>query len=784
MFPPKMESNPVARAESVIVGDRWRISVLAEGLLRLEWSDDGRFEDRASSFALNRELDVPAFEVVQTEAYVEVITDRVHLTYDRGPFTTSGLHAQVRGNVSSYHSVWRFGLPVEGNLGGTARTLDQADGRVPLEPGVLSRNGIAVIDDSRSMVFEDDGWPAGRDGSRLDLYLFAYGRAYQEAIRALYALSGSTPLLPRYALGNWWSRYHRYTAENYLALMDRFAAEGIGLSVAVIDMDWHLVDVDPQYGSGWTGYTWNRDLFPDPEHFLAELHRRGLRTTLNVHPADGVRAFEDGYGHVAKALGRDPESKDTIPFDVTDPGFMAVYFDVLHRTLERQGIDFWWVDWQSGPYSRAVGIDPLWILNHFHYLDNRQESPPGLTFSRYAGPGSHRYPVGFSGDTVVSWNSLAFQPEFTATAANIGYGWWSHDIGGHFWGIKDDELAARWVQLGCFSPILRLHSGANLFATKEPWAFSEQADRTMTGFLRLRNRLLPYLQTMNHRAAQDGQPLVRPMYWEHPESLEAYEVPNQFMFGDRLVVAPITEPSDPVLGTAAVTAWLPAGEWTDVLCGRHYSGDRKIRMHRTLESLPLLARAGAIIPLDANATPGNGGPNPSAVQLMVVPGADGAIELIEDGTGGTARTSVSWDHDSAVMTIGPATGGAGALPERREWVISFPGGVGPRSADVTVDGVPVEARLDGSDLHIPSTPIDATLRIAYDRPVERAGNEVAADVFGVLDLARIEYETKARVQVLIVSASPLHVRLSYLQSMGLSRELESSISEILLADAR
>ena len=213
MFPPKLESHPVARTESVIVGERWRISVLADGLLRLEWSDDGVFEDRASSFALHRELPVPPFRVVQTEAHVEVITDRVHLTYDRKPFSTSGLYAQVRGNVSSYHSVWRYGLPVEGNLGGTARTLDQADGRVPMEPGVLSRNGIAVIDDSTSMVFDEDGWPTGRDGTRIDLYVFSYGRDYRDAIRALYALSGSTPLLPRYALGNWWSRYHRYSAD-------------------------------------------------------------------------------------------------------------------------------------------------------------------------------------------------------------------------------------------------------------------------------------------------------------------------------------------------------------------------------------------------------------------------------------------------------------------------------------------------------------------------------------------------------------------------------------------
>ena len=231
-----------------------------------------------------------------------------------------------------------------------------ADGAVPLEPGVVSRDGFAVLDDSRSMVLETDGWVTPRDGSRTDLYVFAYGHDYRAAVQALYAVSGATPVLPRWALGNWWSRFHRYTSDSYSALLDRFAAEDIPFSVAVLDMDWHLTDVDPALGSGWTGYTWNRDLFPEPAKFLASLHERGLRVTLNVHPADGVRAHEDAYPAMARALGRPVDTGDPIAFDVTDRAFLDAYFDVLHRGLEQDGVDFWWLDWQSGirtPASRA-----------------------------------------------------------------------------------------------------------------------------------------------------------------------------------------------------------------------------------------------------------------------------------------------------------------------------------------------------------------------------------------------------------------------------------------------
>ncbi|MGB7651349.1 MAG: TIM-barrel domain-containing protein, partial [Gallionella sp.] len=648
-----LPSRPLADPAAVVRGDHYRITVLADGLVRLEWSDDGAFEDRASTFALHRALPVPEFRVIDAGDRLEVVTARFRLTYDKGPFTTSGLSLAVTGGLSDYHSIWRYGQPVE-DLGGTARTLDQADGAVPLEPGVVSRTGFAMIDDSRSMVFEDDGWVAPRTGERQDLYVFAYGRDYHQALAALYALTGPVPLLPRYALGNWWSRYHRYTTASYTALLERFGAEGVPFSVSVIDMDWHLVDVDRAHGSGWTGYTWNRELFPDPDEFLAWLHANGLRVTLNVHPADGVRAYEEPYAAMAAALGRDPGTGEPIAFDVTDRDFLAAYFAVLHRGLEARGVDFWWLDWQSGPYSRVAGIDPLWMLNHFHYLDSARDGRRGLTFSRYAGPGSHRYPVGFSGDTIVTWDSLDFQPFFTAAASNIGYGWWSHDIGGHWFGTKDDELSTRWVQLGTFSPVMRLHSGDNPFITKEPWSFSPEAGRVMTDFLRLRHRLLPYLHTMNHRAARDGVPLVLPMYYDRPEDDRAYEVPNQFLFGSALLVAPITRPADRSTLLGRVRAWLPEGTWVDVLTGTVYDGDRRLHLHRDLTTIPVLAREGAIVPLDGRSVPPNGVALPDHLEVLVVVGADGRFDLVEDDDAAdpaVVRTALRFDQAAGRLSV-------------------------------------------------------------------------------------------------------------------------------------
>ncbi|MGN6524400.1 MAG: glycoside hydrolase family 31 protein [Actinomycetes bacterium] len=701
--------------------------------------------------------------------------------------------------MSNYRSVWRPGQKLE-NLGGTARTLDEADGRVPLEGGVVSRQGYAVLDDSRSMVFEPDGWVAPRDGSRQDLYVFGYAHDHAEALRAFHAVSGPVPVLPRWALGTWWSRFHRYTAEGYREVVERFAAERIPLSVSVLDMDWHVTEVDPALGSGWTGYTWNHDLFPDPPALLAWLHDRGLRVTLNVHPADGVRAHEDAYAAMCAALGLEPDG-DPIAFDVTDREFLAAYFSVLHRGLERDGVDFWWVDWQQGAHSRVAGIDPLWMLNHFHYLDNARGGRRGLTFSRYAGPGSHRYPIGFSGDTVISWASLDFQPYFTATAANIGYGWWSHDIGGHLFGAKDDELATRWVQLGVFSPILRLHSTNDPFTTKEPWSFGIEAQGIQTRYLRLRHRLVPYLHTMNYRAAS-GVPLIRPLYHQWPNAPEAYRHGNEYLFGD-LLVAPVTAPRDRGTLTGRVPVWLPEGEWVDVLSDRVYDGGREMVMHRPLDTLPVLARAGAIVPLDAADVPSGECGNPESLEVLVVAGVDGSFELLEDdGTGArpeearVARTPISYSQSGGRIVIGPASGALDAIPERRQWTVTLVMAARQVAHGIvaTVDGSEVPVQVRETDvlgaacesptrvsLTVTDVPATARLDLVLAHPAALAPNDVEGQLYRLLDAAQVDYRLKTRIFAIATSEAPLHVRLSHIHALSLTEALAEAVDEILLA---
>lgn len=788
----RIKTEGHAEDAAIIQGEKYRFTVLTEEMIRLEYCEDGKFEDRATQCVIDRKFKVPEYQVIENEESLEIITDKIHLVYNKQKFTDYGLSVQVRGNISVYHSIWHFGEEAT-DLRGTARTLDEADGAIELEHGIISRFGYGILDDSRSLVITEDGWVEPRKEDCIDIYFLGYGHEYEHCLKDYYHLTGKTPLLPRYALGNWWSRFYRYNDQEYKALMTRFEKEEIPFSVSVIDMDWHLVDIDPKYGSGWTGYTWNKELFPDPKEFMTWLHDHGLKVTLNVHPAGGVQAHEEKYKEMAEAMGRDWEKEEPVNFDVTDQKFLKAYFEYLHHPNEEEGVDFWWLDWQQGGLSKIPGLDPLWMLNHYHYLDSGRRGKRRLTFSRYAGMGSHRYPVGFSGDTIISWESLAFQPYFTANASNVGYGWWSHDIGGHMKGYRDEELSTRWIQFGVFSPIMRLHSSNSAFTGKEPWNYNAVSENIMKRYLKLRHEMIPYLYTMNYHASHDGQPLIRPMYYLEPEQPEAYEVPNEYYFGTELVVCPITEPTDKAAGTACVKAWIPEGKWYDIFSGLKYDGGRMLELYRSLEDIPVLAKEGAIIPLTDLTEYTNSVENPKELAVKIVPGKKNAFILMED-TGDTcedkeenwAQTKLEWINENEFI-IHPANGNLDVIPKRRTWKMEFYGIADVDNLEVTVGGKVIETeRIYDEKRHIcqvniPETEVTEQITISFSKGYLLRENNKPAEIFALLYQAKIEYEVKEKIYAYMKEGKTSSEVLGIIQAMHLPDSVYGMLSEVLLA---
>ncbi len=671
-----VKTEPLAIKENVILYQDYRITVLTDRLFRIEQNKSQKYCDYATSAVWFRNMPKVDFKVEKGKNFLCLTTEKVEL-YLLNSLAKS--YVVIDGK--------KIKISNKDNLKGTYRTLDQYDGEthfitnknINLENGVVSKSGVAVLDDIKSPILKEDGEFYTRENDGVDIYLFAYGKDYKEAIKAFFAISGKTPMLPRYVLGNWWSRYYIYTDKTYLALLEKFEENDVPISVATIDMDWHYsTELDKDFAitesgkntdfyggnDGWTGYSWNKKLFPDYKAFLKEIKKKGFKITLNVHPALGIRWFEDCYKDFAKKMGKDPELGEHIKFDMTDSEFVNNYFKVIHRPYEKDGVDFWWIDWQQGIKSNKEGVDPLLLLNHYHYLDKKEDEENAVILSRYNGVGAHRYPLGFSGDTLITWKTLKYLPYFTATSSNIGYGWWSHDIGGHFMGVKDDELYLRSVQYGVFSPILRLHSCNDEMMSKEPFNYKNGIGELAIKWLKYRHSLIPFIYSLAYQCNEESQMLIEPLYYYYDRE-EAYEYKNEYFFGG-LLVAPIVEPTKK--SVASTKVWLPEGRWTDIFTGDEYDGNRELELYRTLDSIPVFAKEGQIIVRSLDK--GNTCENPQRLLVEVYNG-EGAFTLYEKSEKAEMWTYIRACKEDGQQKVVITSRGKDIMPKKREVVVVF-----------------------------------------------------------------------------------------------------------------
>jgi hypothetical protein len=727
--PAALPDNPVADPKAVMTVGHARFTVLTPQLIRMEWSADGKFEDHASLVFINRKLPVPKCDVAhdgpKNGGVLTIKTDALELKYAAtgdGHFTADNL--SIKLTVDGKQVVWHPGDSDSENLQGTTRTLDGALGSKTHEPigeGLVSRAGWALVDDTTRPLFdstdfrflegEKSPWPwvmvrpaNEKPGSYSDWYFFGYGHDYRKALGDFVRVAGRIPLPPRFAFGVWWSRYWAYSDEQFDELVKDFRENDTPLDVLVIDMDWHISDeqlramhaVD-QSGEmlGWTGYTWNKVLFPDPDAFLKKLHEDGLKTTMNLHPASGIQPWEQAYPAMARAMGIDPATKKYIPFDPTDKKWATNYLNLVLHPLEKQGVDFWWLDWQQWGTTHVPNLNPTWWLNYVHFTDQQREGKRPLLFHRWGGLGNHRYEIGFSGDTISVWDSLAFQPWFTATAANVGYAFWSHDIGGHMPGAVDPELYTRWIQFGIFSPILRTHTTKNPDSERRIWAYPEPYSEVMRNAYQLREAMQPYLYTEARRTNDTGVAFFHPLYYDWPEEDAAYTSKNEYVFGDQVIVSPVTAPADRITGLTSEQVWLPKGEWIERPTGKHFTGPTTVERSFTINQIPVYMCAGAIIPMQpAMLHTGEKPVDPLIVNVWPLkPEASSSYSVYEDSGvsveyqhGVFARTPIkaNEDGDTLRVEIGPVEGSFPGMLKTRSYKLQLPDDWPPDA--VTVNG--------------------------------------------------------------------------------------------------
>lgn len=758
---------PEAAVESQVVYGKARFTILTTRLIRMEWSADSQFEDRATLGIVNRNLPTPEFNVNKSKSKVLIKTSEMTLVYSgQDKFSTENLYITFRMSDPKSKSgmknvTWRPGTDDSGNLLSTARTLDKCEGTITLEPydkGVLSRDGWAVIDESERHVFvpvESDWkyWVECRpEGDRQDMYFFGYGHDYTDALADFTKISGKIPLPPKYTFGYWWCRYWEYSDFELIDLADHFKAYNIPMDVMIIDMDWHetwskLKMATPASADGrkaghdefnqrigWTGFTWKKELFPNPENFLSELHERGIKTSLNLHFNNGIQPYEEPYERFVKDytsrtaeydgpkdyiyegpfkfVGNDyivgnTGEKAPVPFRICQREWADAFFGSVIRPFDRQGVDFWWLDWQQWLDSRYVkGLSNTFWLNYTFFNDKvRQteslgkQAPRAMIYHRWGGIGSHRYQVGFSGDTYATWKVLGYLPYFTATASNAGYGYWGHDIGGHMQpnGVMetDPELYTRWIQSGVFTPIFKTHSTKDMTMEKRFWAFPEHFD-AMRDAIRLRYDLSPYIYTAARQAYDTGVSMTRPLYYYWPEEEKAYEWKEEFMFGNDILATVICSPADKLSGLAERTMWFPEGsDWYDVSTGTMYKGGSQYTLLYTLDENPYFVRSGSVIPMAGSEIMTLQKQSPE-LKLFVVPGLgesrtsiyedDGQSQAYDTEYAITSVTKVTDDNQVSIC-VSPRSGTYNGMLDNRRISIVLDGFLAPSC--VKVNGVEV-----------------------------------------------------------------------------------------------
>lgn len=738
------------------VDNQVRFTVISEGVIRMEYAPDGNFVNEKSHVAVLREYPSVDFKLKKKGAWVEIVTSKMKLRYKKnsGQFSKDNLFITSMNDLVPF--AWKPGMQQKGNLKGTYRTLDGMDGdtqsqtwvadskkgdKLQLEDGLLATDGWTFIDDSKGLLFDDDSdweWAKERpNNGGQDWYFMAYGHDYKAALKDFTLFAGKIPLPPRYAFGYWWSRYWLYSDKEFRNLIDNFHAYKIPLDVLVVDMDWHYTE--PGKG-GWTGWTWNRDLFPNPEKFLSYLKQNDVKITLNLHPADGVASYEENYVPMAKDLGIDPQSKQTIPWVNSDKNFINSMFKNILTPMEKDGVDFWWLDWQQGIFdSKVKNLSNTWWINYifFTQMEKNRETRP-LLYHRWGGLGNHRYQVGFSGDAVVSWKSLDFQPYFNSTASNVLYGYWSHDLGGHIGDRIDPEMYTRWLQFGALSPIMRTHSQKSAGLNKEPWVFSKEYSDVIRRTILQRYEMAPYIYTMARKAYDEGLSLCRPMYYDYPDSKEAYEFRNEYMFGDDMLIAPITSPVKD--GYAQVRVWLPQGEWYELSTGTLLQGGNVLERVFAIDEYPIYVKAGAVLPMYTTDVMNLTNNNETVVVSVFPGGGASSFRLYEDNGNDkhyvseyavTNLKTYSEGHKQTVV-IGKREGTYKDMPESRSYKVKIYAAQMPVS--VCVNGRSVDYEYVGDDfsllINLPKVTADQETIVDVTYPTKQV------DMNGLLGAAK------------------------------------------------
>lgn len=664
-------SNALATPENVIKGKKYRFTVLTPRLIRMEYSEDGTFEDHLTTLVLNRKTAAVEYTKKEDKKYLEITTSYFRLTYEKNkPFYSGKFDTMkyLKVELLNTDKIWYYGHPEIRNYGSPNSSLDDNKGKLKLKKGLYSVDGFASIKDENDLILEN-GTVKPRENKNIDLYLFLYLKDFALCLKDYFLITGSPALIPRYALGNWWSKNEEYNDLSLKDLVDDFKNKEIPLSILLLDKKWHIDEYkDKIYDSG---FTWNKTLFSNPEKMIDYLHKSGIRLGLNINPVPGILPYEPSYDVLAHTLEK---QEDILVFNVMNDAVIENYFNFLIHPLDKMGVDFYWID-ETTKKERENAI-----LDYYHTEDMKKDyQKRPMLLSRNVTSAPHRYPVLYSGKTIVSWDTLKMIPFHNALASNIGVSYWAHDIGGYYKGTEDNELYTRYVQLGVFSPILKFGADKGKYYKREPWKWSIKTYSIVKKYLQLRHQLIPYLYAEAYKYHQYGMPMVMPIYHKFPEMYDDVNYRNGYYFGTELFVSPIVTKKDYIMNRSIHKFFLPDGMWYDFVTGKKFPGGKNYISFFKEEDYPVFAKAGSIITLGKNQELNDTTP-PKDMEIQIFPGRSNTYHLYEDD--GVSElyqkdyyllTEIDYNYmpNNYTVIVRPIEGKKGIIPDNRNYKFVF-----------------------------------------------------------------------------------------------------------------
>lgn len=650
------KANPAA----IIKGNNYRFTVLTERLIRIEYSSTGVFVDTPTQLVLCRNFAVPKFEVNQDSKYLEISTRYFKLAYTKdAPITESSL----RVGLNDTEFMWYYGHPEVKTYDATFLSFE---GKEKYVKGIYSVEGFSCIDDSKSLLIDLNGNLVKKANDNIDLYLFMYKEDFDLALKDYISLTGKPQMLPRYALGNWWSKNYGYKEDELNKLFNRFEKEEIPISILLLDTEWHVTA-----NKYVTGYSFNRNLIPSPNLFIDSMHKRGVRIGLNINPIEGIHPHEEMYQNVLEYIKADANS--VIKFAPYNPQFIDIFLKILLHPLETIGTDFFWLDY---PNSDKIA---QFLLSHYMYLDSgRKEAKRNMLMTRNTSIAPHRYGVLYSGRSKVSFDTLRKLVYINTCAANIGVSWWSHDIGGFYDGMENGELYIRYIQLGCFSPIFRISVDKGRYYKREPWRWDVTTSEIVKEYMQLRHKLVPYIYSEGYKYHSEGIPLIAPLYHKQKELFYDAYYKNEYYFGSELIISPLTSPKDPLMDRVIHKVYLPEGLWYDFKTGKKFPGGRSYVSFFRDEDYPVFAKSGAIIPMNTKVDNALG--IPEELEIHIFPGKNNTYKLYEDDgitnlykNGYFLKTEIDYNYqaNNYTLIIRAVEGKSGIVPATRNYKIRF-----------------------------------------------------------------------------------------------------------------